>query len=61
MTAQIELTEDDLRKLVLADIRSKLNYDIAETDIKIQVKTKTNYRTAEWEPGAFRATVTVTK
>lgn len=59
MRIEIELTEIELRALVLEEIRKRLNAEVTESDIKIQVKTKTNYKSAEWEPGSFRAFVKI--
>jgi len=57
MKIQIELTESDLRKLVLDHLREKINADLEEKDVKIETKSAQNYR-AEWETAKFRATVT---
>ena len=53
----IEYTEHDLKKLVMADLAEKMP-DVAfkETDVKIETKSNQNYR-AEWEQAAFRATI----
>ena len=55
----IELTEKDLRRLVLKEIRDNYAFGakLEETDVSIETKSKQNYK-AEWESGAgFRATV----
>lgn len=60
MQVVIELNEQDLRLIVLDHIRKIAgmhDVPIEARDIKIEVKTKSNYRTAQWEDGAFRARV----
>jgi len=58
MKIQIELTEKDLRRLVLEEIRRKTGVEsLTETDVSIETKSKQNYK-SEWEGGAgFRARV----
>ena len=56
MLLKIELTEQDLRKLVLQRVEELLEADIDPQDVKIEVKSKQNYR-SEWEAAAFRAVV----
>lgn len=54
---EIEYDESALRELVLKDLqRTMPNVDFADSDIKIEVKSKQNFR-SEWEPASFRATV----
>lgn len=60
MKIEIELTEQDLQALVLTHIREKLGAvgdDLTIKDVKIEVKTKENYRATQWEAGAYRARV----
>ena len=53
----IEVNETVLKKLVYAYLADKLgNIDLKPTDVKIEVKSKQNYR-AEWETASFKATV----
>lgn len=55
MNINIELTEYDLKKLVADHLREKLgDVPFKETDIRIEVKSKQNFR-GEWEEGAYRA------
>lgn len=56
-TITVELNEDDLKQLVAEELRRTLNAEITEKDIRFEVKTKQNWRAAEWETGAFRATI----
>ena len=56
MKIDIEYTEQEMRKLLHADIEEKLNMPIDENDIKIELKSKQNYK-SEWESAAFRARV----
>ena len=54
---KVEFTEHDLKKLVSEYISKKLGIDVAPIDLKFEVKTSQNYRTAEWEVGQFRLMV----
>ena len=55
MKLRIEISEADLKKLVLQDIQEKLGSVALDPDkVKIETKSKQNYR-AEWEIAAFRA------
>lgn len=56
MNIQLQITEDDLKRLVKEHLSNVLNVTLAESDIRIEVKTTQNYK-AEWEVGKFRATV----
>lgn len=61
MKIQIELTEKELRALVLARLRDELGEAggrLADKDVHIEVKSKQNYK-SEWESAAFRARVEV--
>lgn len=57
MNIKIELTEEDLKKLIVQELREKLNHDVKIADISILVKSKQNYK-SEWEVAAFRAEYT---
>ncbi len=53
---RIELTEQDLKKLVLDKLRSMLgDVELDEKLLTIEVITKENYRANKWERGRFRA------
>lgn len=54
MKLKIELTEKELKKLVLEYINSVVNTSVEEKDIQILVKSKQNYK-SEWEQAEFRA------
>lgn len=56
MTINIELSEADLRGLVLAHLRDTLNSELTENDVVIEAKSKQNYK-SEWESAAFRARI----
>ena len=57
MKLNIEVTEKDLRDLVLDFVRNKLgDVNISGESVIIEVKSKQNYR-AEWESAKFRARV----
>lgn len=48
------MTEDDIRRAISAHISSQIGLDISCADIRIEVKSKQNYK-AEWELAAIRA------
>jgi hypothetical protein len=59
MKIEIMITEKELREMVLERLRSELGAagdKLKENDIKIEVKSKQNYK-SEWESAAFRACV----
>lgn len=56
----IEVNEKTLRKLVLEHLRALVGAHLAEEDVKIEVKSKQNYR-SDWEPAEFRAKIEVSK
>jgi len=56
MNINIVLSEEDLKKLVVKELSDKLNCNIDIGVVKIEVKSKQNYK-SEWEPAAFRATI----
>jgi hypothetical protein len=59
-SVNLEVTEKELRELVLTYIRNQLgDLPVSADDVKIMVKTRQNYR-AEWETGQFKATITKT-
>jgi DNA-binding NtrC family response regulator len=57
MDIQIKLTEADVRRLVKNEIERLTGQEIVESNIRIEVKSKQNYK-AEWEVAAFRAEYT---
>ena len=57
MKINIELTESDLKRLILEELRRQLpDAALAENNVLIEVKSKQNYR-SEWETASFRARV----
>lgn len=56
MILNIELNEDDLRKLVVEKLSKETNLDLSVKDVVIEVKSKQNYK-AEWESASFRARI----
>lgn len=57
MKIHIEISEKELRQLVFNHVCEILgDVTIKEEDVKIQVKSKQNYK-SEWESAAFRAVV----
>jgi len=54
MTIKVELTTEDLKRLVAEDIQKRVNMEVNPKDIRIETKSTQNYK-AEWESAAFRA------
>lgn len=55
MKIRIELTEEDLKKMVMEKLEDALGaVPFDPKTVQILVKTKQNYK-AEWEPGQFKA------
>jgi hypothetical protein len=51
----IEISEVDLKKLIIDHIKTKLgDHFFDETKVTIEVKSKQNYK-SEWESASFRA------
>lgn len=51
----IEITENELRQLVVDRLRDTLgNAALTESDVVIEVKSDQNYK-SEWEKASFRA------
>ena len=58
MSITIELTEEDLKKLIYKEIASRMNTDNLDiARVHIKVKSKQNYK-SEWEEADFKATYT---
>ena len=53
---EIEIDEADLRSLIKKYLEEKLNFVFKDEEIKIEVKSKQNYK-SEWEVAQFRARV----
>jgi len=61
MRLEIEVTEHELRTLILNYLLNKLgDVSFEEKDIKIEVKSKQNFK-SEWEPAEFRARLAIFK
>lgn len=58
MKIAVELTDVDLRQLVLAELTNRIDVPFQPHDVKIEVKSKQNYK-SEWEPAEFRARIEV--
>jgi hypothetical protein len=58
MKIQIQITEKELRALVCEMLSRELSTPLQDGDIKIEVKSKQNYK-SEWESASFRARVDV--
>lgn len=54
MQIKIELTEQDLKRIIKNHIASKVDHRIDERKISILVKSKQNFK-SEWEEAAFKA------
>lgn len=58
MQLRVELTEHDLRQLVLQELQRMMpEVELTANDVTIETKSKQNYK-SEWESAAFRASVT---
>lgn len=55
MDLNIELNEKDVKQIVKDYLEEKLNRDIDNLELQIEVKSKQNYK-SEWETAAFRVT-----
>lgn len=55
MKVEIELTEKDLRRLIVDYLANKIDINVRPEYIHILVKSKQNFK-SEWEEAAFRAT-----
>ena len=57
MNLKIELSEHDLKKLVIKHIQATLGEEMlfTEDQLVIETKAKQNYK-SEWEKASFRAT-----
>jgi len=53
---EIEIDEADLRSLIKKYLEEKLNFAFKDEEIKIEVKSKQNYK-SEWEVAQFRARI----
>lgn len=57
MKLNIEIDENELKRLVFNHLQEKLGeVPLLMTDIQIEVKSQQNYK-SEWEKAAFRARV----
>lgn len=52
----LEIDSNTLRQLVIQYLNTILNYDLELEDIRIEVKSKQNYK-SDWEAAEFRARV----
>ena len=52
----IEIDEKTLKGLVLDYVTTLIGSDFCEDDVRIQVKSRQNYR-SEWETADFRAVI----
>lgn len=60
MDIRVELSEKEIREAVYFYIKANMGIEVPMEAIKIQVKSKQNYK-SEWEEAAFRAHFTATK
>lgn len=54
MNIRVEITNEDLKSLIKEHLSELFNTPIDESKLKIQVKSKQNYK-SEWENADFRA------
>jgi len=55
MKIDVEYTQEDIKKLILTDLKEKFGGEIDERQLTIQTKSKQNYK-SEWETAEFKAT-----
>lgn len=55
MKINIEITQQELKQLVVEHIKKSLNGDFDETKLSILTKSSQNYK-SEWEIALFKAT-----
>ena len=60
MDLKVELNETDVKYIVKKYLEENLNRYIEDTQIKMEVKSKQNYK-SEWETAAFRVTYSSSK
>ncbi len=56
MKIDIEIGEEDLKKLIIEHLEEILKVSLSIDDVRIEVKSKQNYK-SEWESASFRARV----
>ena len=54
MRIRIDLTEEDVRKALIAYVETKLDSTVEGSGLVIETKSKQNYK-SEWEVAQFRA------
>jgi len=60
MQVNVEMNEKDIRDAISDWIRKEVGVSIYPQQVKIQVKSKQNYK-SEWEEAAFRANFSADK
>ncbi len=60
MNVTIEVDEATVRGLVRRHVNDLMGCEVADSEIRIEVKSKQNYK-SEWETAAFRAIVRATR
>lgn len=53
---KVEIDEQALRRLVVRHLSEHTGLELADKDVRIEVKSRQNYR-SEWEQASFRAVV----
>jgi hypothetical protein len=56
MKLKIEMTSENIAQMILRELSAKLDLTLKESDIKIFVRSKQNFRDKEWEIGEFKVT-----
>ncbi len=56
MNIKVEIDSSQLKKILLAYLKTQITYPLEEDDIKIEVKSKQNWK-SEWEDADYRAVV----
>lgn len=60
MDVKIEMSEKDIREAIYAWIKKEIGVGVDPVQVKIQVKSKQNYK-SEWEEASFRALFAVSR
>lgn len=54
MKIKVDLTNDEVRALIIRELSSKVGGTLHEDSVIIKVRSKQNYRDKEWEKGEFQ-------
>jgi hypothetical protein len=54
MRIKVELSNDEVKSLILGELVRRIGDNFKSSDVKIQVRSKQNYRNQAWEVGEFK-------